>query len=100
VDADVRDILTEPPGRALLGDIAKATPGGVREMITVRTDSPDYLKHIAGKSLSDEQLLDLLSTVPNLLRKPLLVQGTRALQGEDDAGRLRAFVEEKPEALR
>jgi hypothetical protein len=47
-------------------------------------------KHIAGKSLSDEQLLDLLAKVPNLLRKPLLVDGKRALQGNDDPARLKA----------
>ena len=95
MDADVRDILTEPPSRQLLGEVAKVTPGGVREMVTVRTDSPDYLKHIAGKPLRDEQLLDLLAQVPNLLRKPLLVEGKRALQGIDDPGRLKAFVEGK-----
>ena len=91
----MKDILTQPPSRPLLGEIAKATPGGAREMVTTRTDSPDYLKHLAGKSLSNEQLLDLLATVPNLLRKPLLVDGKRALQGIDDPARLKSFVEGK-----
>ena len=91
----MRDILTEPPSRQLLGEIARITPGGVREMITIRSDSPDYQKHIAGKSLSDDQLLDLLAKVPNLLRKPLLVDGKRVLQGIDDPVRLKAFVESK-----
>jgi arsenate reductase-like glutaredoxin family protein len=92
---DVRDILTEPPSRELLGEIAKTIPGGVREMVTVRTDSPDYQKHMAGKNLADGQLLDLLAKVPNLLRKPLLVAGKRVLQGVDDPTRLKAFVEGK-----
>lgn len=64
-------------------------------MITTRTDSPDYQKHLSGKSLNDEQLLDVLSKVPNLLRKPLLVKGNRALQGIDDPARLKAFIEGK-----
>jgi arsenate reductase-like glutaredoxin family protein len=91
----VKDILTQPPSRQVLGEIAKATPGGAKEMVTTRTDSPDYQKHLAGKSLSDEQLLDLLATVPNLLRKPLLVDGRRALQGVDDPAKLKSFVEAK-----
>jgi arsenate reductase-like glutaredoxin family protein len=93
VDIDVRDILTEPPSRDLLAELAKAIPGGVREMVTGRTDFPDYQKHIAGKNLDDAQLLDVLAKVPNLLRKPLFVDGKRVLQGVDDPARLKAFVE-------
>jgi arsenate reductase-like glutaredoxin family protein len=95
VEVEVKDILAEPPSRQVLGEIAKVTPGGPKEMITTRTDSPDYLKHLAGKSLADDQLLDLLATVPNLLRKPLLVEGKRALQGVDDPAKLKSFIEAK-----
>jgi arsenate reductase-like glutaredoxin family protein len=88
-------MLSEPPSRQLLGEIAAVIPGGAREMVTVRTDSAEYQKNIAGKNLSDEQLLDLLAKVPNLLRKPLLVEGKRALQGVDDPARLQSFVDGK-----
>jgi arsenate reductase-like glutaredoxin family protein len=88
-------MLSEPPSRQLLGEIAKVIPGGVKEMVTIRTDSPDYQKHLTGKTLGDEQLLDLLARVPNLLRKPLLVDGKRALQGIDDPERLKGFLEGK-----
>ena len=91
----MKDILTQPPSRQVLGEIAKVTPGGAKEMVTTRTDSPDYQKHLAGKSLSDEQLLDLLAIVPNLLRKPLLIDGRRALQGVDDPAKLKLFIEAK-----
>jgi arsenate reductase-like glutaredoxin family protein len=64
-------------------------------MVTVRTDSAEYQQNIAGKDLRDEQLLDLLARIPNLLRKPLLVDGKRALQGVDDPVKLRSFVEGK-----
>jgi arsenate reductase-like glutaredoxin family protein len=40
-------------------------------------------------------LLDLLAKIPNLLRKPLLVDGKRALQGVDDSAKLKAFLEGK-----
>jgi arsenate reductase-like glutaredoxin family protein len=88
-------MLSEPPSRQLLGELAKVIPGGVKEMVTIRTDSPEYQKNIAGKTLSDEQLLDLLAKIPNLLRKPLLVDGKRALQGVDDPTRLKSFIEGK-----
>ena len=88
-------MLSEPPSRELLGEIAKVISGGVRGMVTLRTDSPEYQNNIAGKTLSDEQLLDLLAKIPNLLRKPLLVDGKRALQGVDDPSILKSFVEGK-----
>jgi len=88
-------MLSEPPSRQLLGELAKVIPGGVKEMVTIRTDSAEYQKNIAGKNLSDEQLLDLLAKIPNLLRKPLLVDGKRALQGVDDSAKLKAFLEGK-----
>jgi len=88
----VRDILTQPPSREELGRIARATAGGTREMVTTRTDSPEYLQNIAGKTLGDDQLLDILARIPNLLRKPLLSDGARALQGVDDPAQLKSFV--------
>lgn len=89
----MRDILTQPPTREQLGQFSKVTPGGVREMMTTRTEFPEYQQNIAGKTLTDDQLLDILAKVPNLLRKPLLTDGKRALQGVDDPARLKAFVD-------
>ena len=88
-------MLSDPPSRQVLAEVAKVIPGGVREMVTIRTDSAEYQQNIAGKNLNDEQLLDLLAKIPNLLRKPLLVDGKRALQGVDDPTKLKAFVEGK-----
>jgi arsenate reductase-like glutaredoxin family protein len=64
-------------------------------MVTTRTDTPEYRQNIGGKTLTDEQLLDVLAKIPNLLRKPLLTAGERALQGVDDPARLRSFVDGK-----
>ena len=92
----MKDILTQPPSREDLGRFAQVTPGGAREMVSTRTDTPEYQQNIAGKTLGDDQLLDILAKIPNLLRKPLLTDGNRALQGTDDAARLRAFADGKP----
>jgi arsenate reductase-like glutaredoxin family protein len=88
----VKDILTQPPSRQELAGFAKRTPGGVKEMVTKNAQMPDYQQHLAGKQLTDEQLLDLLAKVPNLLRKPLLTDGERVIQGVDDPAKLAAFV--------
>lgn len=87
------DILTQPPTREQLGRLSKVTAGGAREMVSTRTDTPEYQQNIAGKTLGDDQLLDILAKIPNLLRKPLLTDGNRALQGVDDPARLKSFVE-------
>ena len=92
----MKDILTQPPSREELGRFGKVTPGGASQMVTTRTDSPEYQANIAGKQLGDDQLLDLLAKIPNLLRKPLLTDGARALQGVDDPARLKAFVDGRP----
>lgn len=84
--------MSQPPSREELGRIARATAGGAKAMVTTRTEFPEYQQHLAGKTLSDEQLLDVLAKVPNLLRKPLLTDGERALQGVDDPARIKAFV--------
>lgn len=86
------DLLARPPARDELGRYAQAVPGGARNMVTTNTGSEDYRRHLAGKELSDDALLDLLAKVPNLLRKPILTDGQRILQGVDDPARLEDFV--------
>lgn len=88
----MKDILTAPPSRADLGRFAKVTKGGARAMVTTMTEKPAYQEQIAGKTLTDDQLLDVLAKFPDLLKKPLLTDGTRVLQGSDKPEELAAFV--------
>jgi arsenate reductase-like glutaredoxin family protein len=67
-------------------------------MVTPNTHFPEYQEHIAGKDLSEDQLLDVLARVPNLLKKPVLVDGTRILQGTKEPEKLAAFVALRKEA--
>jgi arsenate reductase-like glutaredoxin family protein len=91
---DVKDLLTQPPSRAELAAYSRQVPGGVRGMVTTNTAMPDYVTHLGGKEkeMPEEKLLDLLAKVPNLLRKPILTDGPRVLQGVSDAAALEAFV--------
>ena len=61
-------------------------------MVTPNTQFPDYQEHVAGKDLTDDQILDLLARVPNLLKKPILVDGDRILQGTKDPAKLAEFT--------
>jgi arsenate reductase-like glutaredoxin family protein len=46
-----------------------------------KVDDPDYKKHIAGRELSDDEILRTLHRYPELLRKPILFNGERAVAG-------------------
>ena len=46
-----------------------------------KTDDPDYKKYIAGRELTDNEILQTLHRFPELLRKPILFNGERAVAG-------------------
>ncbi len=46
-----------------------------------KVDNPDYKEHIAGRELSDKEILQTLHRFPELLRKPILFNGERAVAG-------------------
>lgn len=48
-----------------------------------KRDEPDYVEHIAGKNLSDDELIQVLARFPDLLMKPVLFDGTKVSLGFD-----------------
>jgi len=46
-----------------------------------KVDEPDYKTYVAGRELSDEEILQILHRFPELLRKPILFNGERAVAG-------------------
>ena len=46
-----------------------------------KADNPDYKKYIAGRELSGKEILQTLQRFPELLRKPILFNGERAVAG-------------------
>ena len=61
-------------------------------MVTQMTSFPEYQEHIEGRDLSEEKLLDTLAEVPNLLKKPILVDQDRVILGTSDPRLIGEFV--------
>lgn len=61
-------------------------------MVTPMTNFPEYQEHVAGRNLTEEQLLDILAQVPNLLKKPILVDQDRVILGTSDPKLIGRFV--------
>ena len=52
---------------------------GLRPHQVLRTNEPAYKQLVAGKDLSDEQLLELIAAHPELLQRPIVVRDGRAV---------------------
>ena len=46
-----------------------------------KVDTPDYKARIAGRELRDKEILETLHRYPELLRKPILFNGEKAVVG-------------------
>lgn len=53
---------------------AELTPEDV-----MRTKEPAYREHVAGKSLSDDEMLRAIAAHPELLQRPIVVRGNKAV---------------------
>jgi arsenate reductase len=65
--------LTEAEIRDLL---AKAN-AGPRDVLRVR--EPAYAERVAGRNLSDDELIALMAEHPELVQRPIVVRGDRAV---------------------
>lgn len=58
--------------------------GGTQALLNAdKVQDPDYKANIAGRELSDNELLQTLHRYPDLLKKPILFDGERAMIGSD-----------------
>ncbi len=68
--------LTKEKLKELIGKI------GVSSRELLRTNEPEYQKlNLADKTLSDEVLIEAMITHPNLMQRPILERGDRAIIG-------------------
>jgi arsenate reductase (glutaredoxin) len=52
---------------------------GLRPQDAIRTNEAAYRQHVAGKNLSDEQLIRVMAERPELIQRPIVVRGDKAV---------------------
>lgn len=60
-----------------LGDLLHRA--GLKPAEALRKNEAAYGKHVAGKNLSDQQLLRVMAEHPELIQRPIVVRGERAV---------------------
>jgi arsenate reductase len=69
--------LDEPPSAAALKQLLSRA--GLTPQAAIRTNEEAYRKYVAGRSLSDEQLVQVMAEHPELIQRPIVVRGDRAV---------------------
>ncbi len=52
---------------------------GLRPQEAIRTNEDSYSQYVAGRNLSDEQLIRLMAEHPELIQRPIVVRGKKAV---------------------
>ena len=52
---------------------------GLRPQDALRTNEAVYRQHVAGKNLSDDELLQIMAEYPEMLQRPIVVRGSKAV---------------------
>lgn len=52
---------------------------GLTPREVLRTNEVAYREHVAGKNLSEEELLQIMTKYPELLQRPIVVRGSKAV---------------------
>jgi arsenate reductase len=78
VDFDAVDYYTDPIPRATLVDLLRKM--GMRPRDLLRTREDIYRKlELANRDLSDDDLVDLMVEHPDLIQRPIVEKGSRAI---------------------
>jgi arsenate reductase len=52
---------------------------GLKPQDALRRGEDAYRQHVAGKDLTDSQLIDLMASHPDLIQRPIVVRGKKAV---------------------
>ncbi len=69
--------LEHPPSAESLRDLLRRA--GLKPADAIRSNEPAYREHVAGKDLSDKQLIEVMAKHPELIQRPLVVRGSKAV---------------------
>jgi arsenate reductase len=90
VDFEAVDYYVDPIPKAKLKDLLRKMGMSPRELL--RTKDPIYKTlRIAERDLSDAELLALMAANPDLIQRPIVERGERAILARP-ADRIRAFL--------
>jgi arsenate reductase len=78
VDFDAVDYYTDPIPKAKLKELLRKMGIKARELL--RTKEPIYKTlEIADRDLSDDEIIDLMVEHPDLIQRPIVEKGSRAI---------------------
>ena len=78
VDFDAVDYYTDPLSKADLKDLLRKLDIPARDLL--RTKEPIYKElRLAERDLTDDQLIDLMVKHPDLMQRPIVEKGSRAI---------------------
>ncbi|HWR13910.1 MAG TPA: ArsC/Spx/MgsR family protein [Terriglobales bacterium] len=77
VEFQAVNYFEEPLTAEGLGNLLKAA--GLRPADAIRKNEPAYKEHVAGRDLDDAALLRLMAKHPELIQRPIVVKGGKAV---------------------
>ena len=77
ITPNVINYLDTPPSAETLAHLCSLLGCTIHDII--RTKEAEYKEHIAGKNLSDEQVIAVVVAYPKLLERPIVVHGEQAV---------------------
>ena len=78
VDFDAVNYYTDPIPKTKLKELVKKMGISTRELFRTKEEIYKTLK-LAGKELSDDEALDLMVKYPDLIQRPIVEKGSRAI---------------------
>lgn len=84
------DMVSEPLSVIEIKTVLQKLGIGIRDL--VRTNEKVFVENYEGKDLSDDELLHLLEKHPELIQRPIVVKGSKAVIGRP-LEKVKEFVE-------
>ena len=77
MDFEKIDYTKNPLSAKELGQLLKQA--GLNPQEAIRKNEAAYGQHVAGKNLSDEQLVRVMAEHPELIQRPIVVRGSKVV---------------------
>ena len=77
IDFETIHYLKEPLSSGELKKLFKTA--GLKPKDALRRKEPAYREHVEGKDLSDRKLIELMAQYPELIQRPIVVSGKKAV---------------------